>query len=69
MKEFKSSSSIVKGNTDIKIARHGNTNLFFVVRDVEGITKRNGKRIDMNCPLRVNIGGVGRTLLFSLQDL
>lgn len=69
MKEFKSSSSIVKGNTDINIGKHSNTNLFFIVRDMEGITKRSGRRIEMNCPLRVNIGVVGSTLLFSLQDL
>ena len=46
--------SIVKGNTKIEIARCVNIKPFFVVRNMEEVTKRSGKRIEMNCPLRVS---------------
>lgn len=51
-------SFVVKDNQKIKIARSSNTNLFFVIRTMEEITKRSGKNIEMDCFPRV-IGRVG----------
>lgn len=45
---------IVKGNIKIEIVRCVNIKLFFVVRNMEEVIKRSGKRIEMNCFLRVS---------------